>query len=118
MAHYPKHIPEAVNQAHGAAGRVLTLLANDIVTVSGSVCEVSDKRFMGCGACMAVCTYGAIDMRKTRQGNKALVNPVICKGDGLCNAVCPTGAIVLKHFPDNELQRQIDAALEETADLD
>ncbi|GAF99342.1 unnamed protein product, partial [marine sediment metagenome] len=33
-AHYPKHIPEAINQAYGAAGRALTLLSHDIVTVS------------------------------------------------------------------------------------
>jgi heterodisulfide reductase subunit A len=38
---------------------------------------------------------------------------VICKGDGLCNAVCPTGAIVLKHFTDEELLSQIDAAVPE-----
>jgi heterodisulfide reductase subunit A len=116
MAHNPKHIPEAISQAYGAAGRVLTLLSNDIVTVSGSVCEVTEKTCMGCGACIAVCTYGAIEFRETRQGKKAIVNPVICKGDGLCNAVCPTGAIFLKHFTDEELLSQIDAAIEESAD--
>jgi heterodisulfide reductase subunit A len=113
MAHYPKHIPEAVNQAYGAAGRALTLLSHDIVTVSGSVCAVTENKCMGCGACISVCTYGAIEFRKTRQGQKAIVNPVICKGDGLCNAVCPTGAIVLKHFTDEELLAQIDAAVPE-----
>ena len=116
MAHYPKHIPEAINQAYGAAGRVLTLLSHDIVTVSGSVCEVTEKACMGCGACISVCNYGAIEFRETRQGKKAIVNPVICKGDGLCNAVCPTGAIFLKHFTDEELLSQIDAAIEEPAD--
>jgi len=115
MAHYPKHIPEAVNQAYGAAGRALTLLSHDIVTVSGSVCEVTEKKCMGCGACLAVCTYGAIEFRQTRQGKKAIVNPVICKGDGLCNAVCPTGAIVLKHFTDQEILSQIDAMVPESA---
>jgi heterodisulfide reductase subunit A len=51
-------------------------------------------------------------MRKGKQGQKAIVNPVICKGDGLCNAVCPTGAIVLKHFTDREMLNQIDALVE------
>jgi len=113
MAHYPKHIPEAINQAYGAAGRALTLLSHDIVTVSGSVCEVDERRCMGCGECISACTYGAIEFRKTRQGKKAVVNPVICKGDGLCNAKCPTGAISLKHFTDEELLSQIDAAVPE-----
>ena len=110
-AHYPKHIPEAINQAYGAAGRALTLLSHDIVTVSGSVCEVDERKCMGCGACVSACTYGAIELRETRQGKKAVVNPVICKGDGLCNAMCPTGAIVLKHFTDEEILSQIDAAV-------
>ncbi len=114
MAHYPKHIPEAVSQAYGAAGRALALLSNDIVTVSGAVCEVNEKTCMGCGACAAVCTYDAIELRKTKQGQKAIVNPVICKGDGLCNAVCPTGAIVLKHFTDREILSQIDALVPES----
>jgi len=112
LAHYPKHIPEAINQAYGAASRALTLLSHDIVTVSGAVCEVSEKKCMGCGACISACTYGAIEFRKTREGQKAVVNPVLCKGDGLCNAMCPTGAIFLKHFTDEDLLSQIDAAVE------
>jgi heterodisulfide reductase subunit A len=112
-AHYPKHITETINQAYGAAGRALTLLSHDIVTVSGSVCVVDEKKCIGCGACMSACTYGAIELRDTRQGKKAVVNPVICKGDGLCNAKCPTGAISLKHFTDQELLSQIDAAVGE-----
>jgi len=110
-AHYPKHISEAINQAYGAAGRALTLLSHDIVTVSGSVCDVDEKKCMGCGACISACIYGAIEFRKTRQGKKAVVNPVLCKGDGLCNSKCPTGAIFLKHFTDEELLSQIDAAV-------
>ena len=113
MAHYPKHIQETINQAYGAAGRALTLLAHDTVVASGSVCEVEEKKCMGCGACTAVCTYGAIEFRETKQGKKAVVNPVLCKGDGLCNAKCPTGAISLKHFTDQELLSQIDAAVPE-----
>jgi heterodisulfide reductase subunit A len=114
-AHYPKHITETINHAYGAAGRALTLLSHDIVTVSGSVCEVNERKCVGCGACISACTYGAIEFRETRQGKKAVVNPVICKGDGLCNAKCPTGAISLKHFTDEELLSQIDAAIPEEA---
>jgi heterodisulfide reductase subunit A len=110
IAHYPKFISEAINQAYGAAGRVLTLLSHDTVIASGSVCEVDEKKCMGCGQCISACTYGAIEFRETRQGKKAVVNPVLCKGDGLCNAKCPTGAIRLKHFTDEEILAEIDAA--------
>ena len=112
-AHYPKHIPEVINQAYGAAGQALTLLSHDIVTVSGAVCEVKENDCVSCGACITACTYGAIEFRETPQGRKAWVNPVLCKGDGVCNAKCPTSAIFLKHFTDEELLDQIDAAFPE-----
>jgi len=109
-AHYPKHIQETINQAYGAAGRVLTLLSHDTVVASGSVCEVKENDCVSCGACITACTYGAIEFRDTPKGKKAWVNPVLCKGDGVCNAKCPTNAIVLKNFTDEELLSQIDAA--------
>jgi heterodisulfide reductase subunit A len=111
IAHYPKHISEAVSQAYGAAGRALTLLSHDTVVASGSVCEVNESKCISCGACISACTYGAIEFQETKQGKKARVNPVLCKGDGLCNSKCPTGAISLKHYTDEELLSQIDAAI-------
>ncbi len=113
LAHYPKFIQETVNQAYGAAGRALTLLANDIVVASGSVCEIDEKRCMGCGACVEVCAYGALDLYDTKQGKKATINPVLCKGDGLCNSKCPTGAISLKHYTDEELLAEVDVTVPE-----
>lgn len=113
IAHYPKHIPEAIAQAYGAAGRVLTLLSQDRIVASGSVCEVEEQKCVGCGACIACCTYGAIEFQETPAGRKARVNPVLCKGDGLCNTKCPTGAIFLKHYKDEQVYGQIDALLSE-----
>jgi heterodisulfide reductase subunit A len=110
IAHYPKLIKEAVEQAYGAAGRVLTLLSHDTVVASGSVCEVDEKTCIGCGQCVSACAYNAIELRENRRGDKAVVNPVLCKGDGLCTSKCPTGAIQLKHFTDEEILAQIDAA--------
>jgi len=112
-AHYPKHLSEAIGQAYGAAGRAASLLSQDTVTASGSVCEVEQEDCVACGACITACTYGAIEFVDTPRGLKASVNPVLCKGDGLCNAKCPTHAIILKHFTDDELNDQIDAALAE-----
>ena len=110
IAHYPKHITESISQAYGAAGRAVTILTKDSVTASGSVCEVDESACESCGACISVCNYGAIEFHETEKGKKAKVNPVLCKGDGLCNTVCPARAISLKHFTDDEIFCQIDAA--------
>jgi heterodisulfide reductase subunit A len=109
-AHYPKHIPETIAQAYGAAGRAITLLSQDSVTASGAVCDVNEEDCVSCGACIAACAYGAIEFRETPKGKKASVNPILCTGDGLCNAKCPTNAISLKHYTDEEVFCQIDAA--------
>jgi heterodisulfide reductase subunit A len=110
-AHYPKPITESIGQAYGAAGRAVTLLSQDSVTASGAVCEVEENDCVSCGACITACAYGAIEFRETPKGKKAYVNPILCTGDGLCNAKCPTNAIMLKHYTDEEIFSQIDAAV-------
>ena len=111
--HYPKHLTETITQAYGAAGRAVTLLSHETVTASGSVCEVEESACIACGACIDVCTYDAIGWRKIKGGKTAEVNPALCKGDGLCCSNCPTDAIVLRHFTNEEVFNQIDAALSE-----
>lgn len=110
IAHYPKHITETISQAYGAAGRAITILNKDSVTASGAICEVDESACESCGACISVCDYGAIEFYDTEKGKKAMVNPILCKGDGLCNTVCPARAISLKHYTDDEIFCQIDAA--------
>ena len=117
LAQYPKHMPETINQAYGAAGRALTLLSHETVVASGAVCTVDEDSCVSCGACITACTYGAIEFVETPKGRKARVNPVLCKGDGLCNTKCPTRAIDLKHFTDQEMLNQIDAAMPEASGM-
>ena len=109
-SHYPKHLTEAISQAYGAAGRAVTLLSHETVTASGAVCEVNEQDCVSCGACITACTYDAIGWRETPAGRKAEINPALCKGDGLCCAKCPTDAVVLRHFTNEEICNQIDAA--------
>jgi heterodisulfide reductase subunit A len=115
-AHYPKHIPETIAQALGAAGRAGCLLSQDSVTASGAICSVAEQECVSCAACITACRYGAIGWNETPNGRKAVVNPALCKGDGLCCSKCPTDAIVLKHFTNEEVFNQIDAALADGGD--
>ena len=94
MAHYPKHIPEAINQAYGAAGRVLTLLSHDTVVASGSVCEVDEKKCMGCAACVSACVYEALELKETSKGKKVTINPVLCKGCLLYTSPSPRDGLL------------------------
>ncbi|HUT68730.1 MAG TPA: CoB--CoM heterodisulfide reductase iron-sulfur subunit A family protein [Dehalococcoidales bacterium] len=110
IAHYPKHISETISQAYGAAGRAATILSKDSVTASGAICEVDESACVGCGQCQEVCKYGAIELHDTPEGKKARVIPVLCKGDGHCNSKCPTGAITSKHYTDEQIFAEIDAA--------
>jgi heterodisulfide reductase subunit A len=110
MAHYPKYIPETINQANGAALRAATVLSQDSIIASGSIAEVDEDRCVACGACISACSYGAIQFYETPNGKRARVTPALCKGDGLCNSKCPTCAISLRHFVDEGIVAQIDAA--------
>jgi heterodisulfide reductase subunit A len=83
----------------------------DSIEASGPAGEVIEARCIGCGTCVAACTYGAVRLRETEEGSKAVVDPSLCKGDGLCSSLCATGAIAPPDSPDEEVFRQIDAAL-------
>ncbi|MFN3535455.1 MAG: CoB--CoM heterodisulfide reductase iron-sulfur subunit A family protein, partial [Desulfatiglandales bacterium] len=111
ICQYPKHIKESVSQAYGAAGRAATLLSQEKIIASGAVCDVDPDKCVACGACITCCTYGAISFKETEKGKRAVVNPILCKGDGLCNSKCPTSAIYLRHFTDTEIEGEMEALL-------
>jgi heterodisulfide reductase subunit A len=70
MAHYPKHMPEAISQAYGAAGRVLTLLSHDTVVASAR-CEVAEKCFVQ-GVFQH---YSAIEFRRPNRQKAIIMVP-------------------------------------------
>ncbi len=108
-AHYPKHIPETINQANGAAGRVLTLLSKDTVATSGTVCEIYPHSCVGCLTCLPLCPYEAISY--DRSGRVCRVNKVLCKGCGNCASACPSHSAQLQGYKPDQLLVQIGAAV-------
>ena len=81
-AHYPKHIKESINQAYGAAGRVLTLLSKDTVVASGSVCEVNDNDCVSCGLVLQRVPMALSSFAKHHKGEKAWSIRFSAKGTG------------------------------------
>ena len=107
----PKDIPDTVAQAKGAASSALILMASGKVKVEAQVSVVSPDECRGCGFCVEVCPFGAIELvDENRMGNivkVALVNEALCKGCGSCAAACLSGAIQPKSFKDEQILPQI-----------
>jgi heterodisulfide reductase subunit A len=101
MAHYPKDISETISQARAAAGRAATVLAKTEIEAEGKVSHVRAERCSGCGTCVDVCAYKAIELDFEK--GIAVVNEALCKGCGACAASCRMNAIDLKGFADEQI---------------
>jgi len=109
MAHYPKPIDESIAQAKAAAGRAVTTLARESISVGGIVSRVNPALCSACQGCIKVCPFGAITMDEEKQ--IVDINNALCKGCGACAAACPSEALTLEGFNNDQLYVQIKSAL-------
>ena len=107
LAHYPKDVAESIAQARAAASRAATVLAKSEIEAEGKVAAVDRLRCSGCGACVDVCAYKAIEMDPVLR--IAVVNEGTCKGCGTCTATCRAGAIDLKGFSNDQILEAVNA---------
>jgi heterodisulfide reductase subunit A len=107
LAHYPKDLSETIAQAKAAAARAATVLSKDRLETEGKVATVRDRRCSGCGACVEVCAYHAIELDD--ETGRATVNEALCKGCGVCAASCHAAAIDLKGFTNDEILAMLEA---------
>jgi heterodisulfide reductase subunit A len=113
-AESPKDIKDSVTQASAAAARASILMAKGRVTVEAITPRLIEENCTGCGLCARVCPYNAIIVDKERK--RAEFVEAACGGCGTCAAECPFNAIRMRHFTDQQILAQIDAATEQDAD--
>ena len=107
LAHYPKDLSEAIAQAKAAAGRAATVLSKTGLETEGKVASVIETRCSGCGICVEVCAYKAIELDP--ETGRAVVNETLCKGCGVCSASCRAAAIDLKGFKNEQILAMLEA---------
>ena len=118
-AHSPKAVDESIIQAHAAASSAAIPMAMERVCSEAITAGVEEELCRGCGKCKEACEFNAIKLEKkifevepflNEPMLFAKVNEVVCKGCGSCATACPTGAIKMKHFTDQQILAEIEAA--------
>jgi heterodisulfide reductase subunit A len=101
LAHAPKSIEESIAQANAAVSRACTILSKDQIEAEGTVAFINKRRCSGCGTCVIVCAYNAIELDEKEKVVE--VNSALCKGCGACAATCRSSAIDVNGFTNEEL---------------
>jgi heterodisulfide reductase subunit A len=111
MAHSPKTIRESIAQAEAAASRAATIISKETYETEATISSVNKDICSGCGTCVEVCEFDALELVKTPYGETVCrVNEAVCKGCGCCAGVCPSGAIEQKGFRRDQILAAISTA--------
>ncbi len=110
--HVPKFISESIYQAQAAAARAATILCKPTLKAEPNIAFVDDDLCSGCGICVSVCPYNAIErIEEQRDGKtviRAKINEGLCQGCGTCVSACPSSAIQQRGFKDAQILPMID----------
>ncbi len=97
---------DALSQASGAAAKAAILLNRGKVLVDLTTAMVDEELCTGCGKCIDVCPYKAIETDLVKGLVKVI--EVKCKGCGSCAATCPVGAMQLRHHKDDQILAMVE----------
>jgi heterodisulfide reductase subunit A len=111
---WPADIKESIAQGYAAASEAAIPLNQGEVRVEAITATVDPRTCKGCGTCVLVCPFDAIELKESKtkglEGKVvAEVNAALCKGCGLCTAGCPNKAIQQKGFNDVQLLSMVNA---------
>jgi heterodisulfide reductase subunit A len=116
LAHGPKFVDESIAQALAAVSRATTVLSKTELEAEGIVAKIEETLCNGCGICVPICEYKALDVLPDKKDPKKKiveVNVGLCKGCGACVGACPSGALTQMGYRDDQIYAMIDAMLEE-----
>jgi heterodisulfide reductase subunit A len=104
LAHCPKTIEDSITQANAAVSRACTILSKDEIEAEGKTARVNIARCIGCGMCVDICAYNAIELIEDRRfGTVASINQALCKGCGACSGNCRCAAIDILGFTGEQI---------------
>jgi len=101
MAHFPKFIEESISQAKAAVSRACMVLTKEEIEAEGVIARVDKDRCSGCGLCVLVCPYNALEIDEEEK--VVTVNIAMCKGCGACSATCRSSAIDVMGYTDDQI---------------
>ena len=104
-AQAPKDIPAAVAQASAAASKALALISKDELEKDPLIAVVDEEHCSGCGVCISVCPYGAL---QRGPDGKAHCIEALCEGCGTCAAACPSNNIEMRNYRDEQIEKMIE----------
>jgi len=111
----PKDLGESVQQGLATAAKAASLLSRKTIEKEPLTAVIDEVTCNGCGRCVRVCPFGALEPYVLEEGGKASkkvrVITAACMGCGTCAADCFRDSITTPYFTDDQIEAQIDAAL-------
>ncbi|MDY6835006.1 MAG: CoB--CoM heterodisulfide reductase iron-sulfur subunit A family protein [Chloroflexota bacterium] len=107
-AQWPRDLPDTIASASGAASKVLSLFSRKELLHEPTIAFVDEDICVGCGQCVSVCTYKAIELDPKKKVAK--VNEAVCEGCGACAATCPSKAMKHKNWTPSQFFEILDVA--------
>ncbi len=109
----PKNIVESMTAGGAAASKAASLLATGKVTVEPTIAVVSEDVCSGCGTCVQVCSFNAVELVVKDGRRVSHVESLMCKGCGACVAACPSGAMQQQKYTDEQVLAEVDVLEED-----
>jgi heterodisulfide reductase subunit A len=103
-ARFPANTTESISQAYAAAAKAAVPMRKGRIAVKPITAYATENECTGCGTCVSVCPYSAIDLEQNGSGKAvAVVTAAKCKGCGCCVASCPAGVMQQHNWSDSQL---------------